>query len=366
MKKAFILVWVLGLVGLVGCSSTGSKLKPGMVWCYAGPIVKCQKDPDAKFEQYATFSTVSGTGKEKRGNPIEEKQLLFLVRCNLEMLGYTFVDDPEKADLLITLWYANEYKSEYIPPSSYTVPYYVPGQTYNFNYSGNSYAYGSAWGPGGSAYGSAYGTHYGTGTVTTPGRFVPMTVNQPGYYTGAYYPFIDVGVLDRNEKKLVWTGNVIASTPEMDIRKSGQVLLCRLLIGVEERTFPPSPKCTTRDDTRDGIFGVFPWIITEDGNDFYSRIERIYVDSPAYRQGARPYDIITCIDGKNMTNKPPAYVLSAMDKAKGEIITFTLKRDDRVFEIKVQAEDEKVAKAKWKVVKYIDGEGKVKSRRIDR
>jgi hypothetical protein len=289
MKRILVLLLCFGLSG---CVTTP---KPGMVWMYTKPSAKYEKDPSIDFSKYKKFSVFpqAELNKESKMNPIVEKQILFMIRNTFERLGYKYVDNPEEADFFVSVYYSNEYKSEYIPPSTYTIPWYVPEQiqtTFINNYNtfsgniGSEYFYGS-------------GSGWGTVTTITPGYYVPMTFTTPGGYVGWYYPCVLVSVFDKNSKKIVWTGSAVATTPQADIRLSAQVILSDIF-GRKEPNFPLCADPYLKDDSGDGAFGIFPYPITTDGNNFYPSIDALMVNSPAYKLGLKPGDIITQIDKK--------------------------------------------------------------------
>jgi len=341
MKKKVAIFSLVLLV--VGCAQ---RLKPGMMLVYSQPLVQVEKDPDEDFDKYKNFTVfpTAELDKDSKMNPIIEKQLLFLVRNNLELLGYNYVNTIEEADFYVGVYYSNEYKSVYVPPSSTTIPWYVPGQ--------NQTTYMNLYGSGG-------WSSWGTATTTTPGYYVPMTYTTPGHYTGAYYPCISASAFDKGTKKVVWSGRATVSTPEKDMRLSGQWLLGHLLLGKENTNLPICSGSGERDDSNDGVFGIFPRVITLDGNNFYPIIIGLFCDSPAHKQGLRVYDTITHIDGKSTLNWPRSKTLEAMNKNKGEELVLTIKRGDKVFDVYLLAEDEAVARANWKKIKWFNEKGNI-------
>lgn len=346
MKKIFYLFIIAILVS--GCATT---LKPGTVWMYTKPLVKCEKDPMVDFNKYNNFSIFpqADIDKEKTMNPIVEKQLLFMLMNTFELLGYDYIDKPELADFIVGVTYSNEYKSEYIPPSSYTVPWYVPGQTQttfvnNYNtFSGNI---GSK-----SFYGS--GSGWGTATTTTPGYYVPLAFTRPGGYVGWYYPCIFVSIFDKNSKKLVWSGSVVVTTPQADIRLSGQVLLGQLFYG-KELNFPKSSNLQRKFEQKDGAIGINAIPQTFDGNNFYPTISTVTVNSPAYKQGLKPLDMVTQVDKENTLNWSVANIEAKMRKNKGETMVLTMKRGGKAWDVTLTAEDRVTAKKEWKEVIILD------------
>ena len=347
MKKIFLLAFS---VLLSGCAS--QELKPGMISIYTSPNINFEKDPDATFDKYNKFYLSPFPDVETNENfgmsPIAYKQLLFLVRNKLELLGYMHADTIQNADFWVSVFYSNEYKSQYVPPSSSTVPWYVPGQTQTSNVN----LYGSS------------GYSWGTATTTTPGYYVPMTVTRPGYHTGSYYPYVNITACDKLTNKPTWSGTAIVATPEEDIRRSGQVLIRMILLGEEKGNFPPCNQPYKKDDSLDGCFGIGFMIITLDGNNFYPLINAIWCDSPAYQQKLKIYDIIIKIDGHSTLNWPRSKIIESLNKNRGEDVVLSIKRQGKTFEINLVAEDEAIAKKNWKKIKTTNEKGNVITKKM--
>jgi len=337
------------------------KLKPGMILMEIQPVVKYEKDPEVNFSKYENFSVFpqSEIDKESKGNPITEKQLLFILRNRLESLGYNYVADVMGGDFIMGISYSNEYKTQYIPPSSYTIPWYVPGQTQTTFLN----SYNTLSGNIGSNYFHGSGAGWGTATTTTPGYYVPMTFSNPGGYVGWYYPCFVVSVFDKNSKKLVWSGSVIGVTSNSDVRLSGQVLLSDLF-GRKEPNFPVSFDYALRDDSKDGAFGILAYPYTIDGNNFYPHIFSVVVDSPAYKQNLKPGDVISKVNGQSTLNWPFIQLLYAMNKSKGESLATTIQRNGNTFDVNLIAEDEEAAWNKWEEVITLDEKWRIKRVKI--
>lgn len=336
MKKIFLLAF--GVL-LSGCAS--QELKPGMIWMYTTPDIKGEKDPDADFGKYQSFAVcpIAELDKELHINPIVEKQLLFLVRNELELLGYHYANTIEQADFYVGVVFANEYKSEYIPPSTSTIPWYVPGQTQT------TYM---------NLYGST-GSHWGTATTTTPGYYVPMTVTRPGRYVGSYYPYLNVVAFDKASKKLVWSGSAIVAAKEPDIRRSASTLLPGLLLG----KFSKASEWSKQNDSKNGVFGCGFHIYTIDGDNFYPVITGVWSGSPVSRGSLKVYDTITHIDGQSTLNLPFSKVRTLFDKDQGNSLILTIRRGDKSFEVSLIAEAETKAQLEWQKAKLASPKGEV-------
>lgn len=345
MKKKFV-IFIL-TVFCIGCEEQ----KKPLIIVNSEPLKQVQKDPDVNFDKYNNFSVspIAEFVKDSKMDPITEKQLLFLIINYFECLAYNYVQTLEEADFYVEVYYTNEYKSEYIPPSLATVPMYVPGQTYRTNMN---------------LYNSRGGNSWGTATTTTRGSYVPMTYTRPGYYIGAYYPLISVSVFDKKTKKVVWSGRAVTSTPERDIRLSGQNLLEYIFIDEDKPSFPEHKDfASKKNDVKNEVLGFSPYIYTLDGNNFYPTIISIRQGSPADKQRLKIYDTIIHIDGISTLNKSLSEILEAMNKNKGEQLMLTIERGNKVFNVCLLAEYDTVA-ANWKKYKCPDGKGNVITKTI--
>lgn len=336
---------LLSLVLLTaGCAQ---KLKPGMITMNTTPNIKHEKDIQTDFTAYKSFALcpIAEIVEEPKINPIVEKQILFMVRNQLELLGYDCVDIVEDSDFLVGIIYSNEFITTYIPPTSTTIPWYIPGQTQTTFMN----TYSSFSGNVGSHYFSGSGSGWGTATTTTPGYYVPMTVNTPGRYIGSYYPNISVMIFDTASRKSVWSGSAIVSTPEGDIRRSSNVLL-PILLG----NFPKTQGWGKKIDLKNGIFGCGFLIFTLDGNNFYPVITGIWHGSPAELAGLKAYDIITHVNGQNVLNWPWSKIREGFDKNYGDELSLTINRNNITSDVKLIAEREADAQSKWQRVRIID------------
>jgi len=330
------------LLFLAGCAQ---QLKPGMMPIYSQPQVQVEKDLDADFGEYLNFA-VHPTAKldsSSKMNPLIEKQLLFALRNRLESFGYRYVDNIEEADFYLGMYYSNEHKSTYIPPTVSTIPWYVPGQTQT------TYM---------NLYGST-GSHWGTATTTTPGYYIPMTYTTPGQFVGAYYPCISANMFDKSTNRVVWSARAVVSTPENNVSLSGQWLLNYLLVTKEGKpSFPfRSDSRKRQDDLKRGVFGCGFLVLTLDGNNFYPVITAVWAKSPTDRAGLKVYDIITEIDAKSTLNLPRSKIRAMFDRNTGDDLMLTVNRDSKSLNVSLVAEDEKEAQSKWQKAKGAGSKG---------
>jgi hypothetical protein len=230
-----------------------------MVAFYDTPIIKTEKDPQMESGKYETFALkpASEVAPELEMDPIIEKYLLCAIRNELEFLGYECVGTQEKPDFCIGFLYFNDYKSTYIPASTVTEPWYVPGdnQTTNLNLYGSS------------------GYLQGTIKTTSPGHYVPVTVTRPKRYVGAYYPILSVNVFSSDNWNVIWAGTVIASTSEADVRRTANTLLPSLF----DLHFPIARQAAEKRDPKRGIFGCPFRVFTINGDDYFPIISAIMV-----------------------------------------------------------------------------------------
>lgn len=343
MKKLLILVLLTFF--LQGCATAPFYKK---VEFELEPSCEYQRDSSVDFNKYGTFSLIKLKEDASNINPLIEKQISFMLRNRLETLGYRYTTDYENADLVIVPRFSNEYKNIYVPPSSYTIPWRVPGQTLTTNY--NFYGDVTAW---------------GTATTKTPDKYVPMTFSSPGGNEGYFFPFIQILVYDAKTKSLVWSGTICNATRESDIRLSSQSLIGDLLLGKkQEPNFPLNSKNISQDDKGSGAFGFSAIPITVDGNNFYPLVDTVFSNSPADKQNLKLGDIIIEVDNQSTLNWTFNKILEALDKDANSPLLLTIKRGDKTFEVSLTAEDESAAKVNWKEKLYLDEKGTIKKSRV--
>lgn len=333
-----------------GCQQIGKN--PTLIPIYTQPLVQREQDTSAPFTSYHTFFVMPYYEPDEKIShemtPITYGQLSFILRNAFECLGYKYARSEQEADLICFLYYSNTYKSQYVPPSIAIVPFYVPGTTQTTNV--------TVYGRGGSAWGTAT-------TTTTPGHFVPMPVTRPGYYTGAYYPYIRVVICDRVSEKQIWTGYCMTATPEQDMRRSGQVLVSYLLVSETQSYFPVCSEAP--DDSSNGTFGLGLGIATTDGNNFYPFIMILAVGSPAADSGLKLYDKITAIDGHSTQNLHMDHIINMMDKPLGGQVTLTIERNGVSSNVILLAWTEDLARSQWREIIAPILDGTFKRKQVD-
>jgi len=263
------------------------------------PIIQTYQDPYFKADNYKTFSVFPSSQffNETEIDGILEKQMLFLLRINFEMLGYKFVEINKSPDFLVTIDGSSQYKENYIPPQSITLPQYIPGKTiithersrgtFNINeFSTSNYGWGNWQGS-------------STTTTRTPGQWTTKTYTKSGYYSGAYYPKIIINVFDGKTFENIWMGVGVAVSDNPDLRISSQIVLLTL-----SYKFPQSKYKFNNYPLGSGRLGFGYRIYTFDGNNYYPIINTVSQGTPAYKAGLEPGDIIISINNIDTVNKP--------------------------------------------------------------
>ncbi|MGO8945884.1 MAG: PDZ domain-containing protein [Syntrophobacteraceae bacterium] len=297
------------------------------------PHIEYYQDPDVAFDKYATFSVVPPSAINEKANVqggILEKQLLFEIRNFVEGKGYRFVPLNQKPDFLVTMDAKSEYKEQYVPPQTLTVPWFVPGQTITTQGTSMGSFNLNARLPSGTAYG--YGTYSGLSSSTTniPGYMTTETITRPGYTVGYHYPFILVACYDGADYRNIWLGSGIGTSANPDVRVSGQYVITDLV-----EKFPNCKHAEQNFQKSTGSIGVRALILTNNGNDFYPTVARTVADSPAAKAGIEVYDMIIEINGTSTRNKPGIEVLDMMKGDPGQKVTLTVWRLEKKLEFQV-------------------------------
>jgi hypothetical protein len=292
----------------------------------SNPLVETYREPWINSESYKTFSVFPKSlinDKTDFNNTILEKQMMFALRNRLEAKGYSFVGIDQNPDFIATIDGSASYHESYVPPSSITLPQYVPGKTLTVNSqdkgSFNFNAYGDY-----SLYG--WGTWNGssTSTIDIPGYYASNSYNLPGYYSGAFYPCITIQIYDGHSFENKWTGIGAGSSPKSDIRISGQIVINKVL-----SEFPNRIPTIDGSQLKKGIIGFKYDILTIDGNRYYPTVISLLPDKPAEKGGIKRFDIITSVDGQSTENRAFSECLQLMRGDPGTKVTISVKRLDK-------------------------------------
>ena len=303
MKLTIIALVVIVLFAVNGCNEKGEKT-PDFLRSAAQliePMINHYTDPDMPMARYSTFAVLpkrvaaQGSASPAFGHELLEKQMLFLLRSHIESRGYRFVTDLSEADFIATIDGSNDYQTHYIPPSSVTVPTYVPSRTIVTN----SYGSGSVHSHG--TYGSAYGTYSGTShsTTTIPGHWSKRTYEKPGRTVGHFYPVVSISMYDSESGQSVWYATSVGCSDNSDVRVSSQIP-----IGATLQNLLQSDTAAVEDNAQGSVrSGIEFTVFTPDGEAFYPMIVDVLGGSPAQHAKLRFGDLILAIDGSNAVNK---------------------------------------------------------------
>ena len=358
---------VLLALGLCGCATMQSPMLQSF-WIGGQPIFAYEKDSKVDFSAFKSF-TVFAQGSLQEGHqidPLVEKQILFIVRNQFEVLGYRYTDSLEEADFFISAYYSNEYRDIKTQDSKVEIPEDIPGKisarlVESFSdissLTGRDYFHDAKdnWGkplaiePQEEAQPESEQTDEAASPKVAADAGGPEEAGEvkDEVPAGHYYPAVCVVILDKESKQPLWSGQAIGATLESQVVLSAQNLIRNLFWG-GQAAFPVSRRLIESPvDVKDGSFGFFPHIRTTDGTSFYPFIGKVYLESPSYAQGLRPGDSITHMDGVPMLNLSFSQVLAGLDKAKGETLSLRVKKEGEIVDIDIIAEDEAVAKDNW-------------------
>ncbi|MFH1230364.1 MAG: tetratricopeptide repeat protein [Planctomycetota bacterium] len=332
--KLVIAVILMLIIGTLFCGGCQTYINTNLRSTYLllEPEVKVYPDPDIDWSKYKTFSVFPYQiiNKESRLNPIEEKQVLFYVRNQLECLGYTFVEPNKNPDFLVTANFNCEYQEYYIPPQTIILPRYIPGETITTytNNSGHINTYGDV---------NMWGTYHGSSTSTTyiPGTMTTETYTQPGYNIGHYYPHADITIYDSKTFKTIWSANGTGTSNNSDFRISGQRVLSVMLYKLRRGSYSNSDSefiqgCNTIYIT----CGMFLYIMTTDGINYFPTIT-VTPDSRAKKAGVINDDIIIQINGESTANKSFFEVGKMFGRSKENELNLKIWRMGKIEDIKI-------------------------------
>lgn len=315
MRNVFLLVTTLA----IGCAEVTEFANIQPIVLRGEPMTSSYLDPSADFSKYRTFSVFpySAISETDRMNPIMEKQILFLVRSQMEQMGYEFVRITEQPDVLVTAYVESPYSETYVPPEQVSTRVWKPGKviTAQANTSGtlslNSYS---------QLLSNTWGTYSESTTTTTyvPGHIATETSVRPGYTLGYYYPAASVRLYDRATLENVWLGVGVGTSANADARIASQVVLSELIGKL--------PACSTGPEKSSGVVGINFRVITADGNNYYPVVFDMPAASPAKRSGIRKFDRITAVNGSTTHNKTFAEVAALLRGNAGDDVTLEVAR----------------------------------------
>jgi Domain of unknown function (DUF4136) len=308
VKKLNICIILCSLpLFLCSCYSGGNQFS-AILGYEITPYTNISKDPEANFDNNYTFSMLSpdDVGIKAADNPIIEKQHMFFVKNAFESRGYKCVSIDQNPDFLIAVLVTSQYQESYIPPSSVTIPKYVPG-----NYITTNYQYSDS---------GSYGNNFGGGTATTfvPGYTVSQTYTTPGQTIGRYYPSVIISVYQTNTRKLIWEGTGVATSTNSDSRVSSQLQIFDIL-----QEFPSCKAENIQNfKTENEIYnnyGLAFLIFTLNGNDYLPAVISTGNDSLAINAGIQQNDVITSVNSVETINKGYSEVLNLMTSSTNEL-----------------------------------------------
>ncbi|GMV91357.1 MAG: hypothetical protein AMXMBFR82_11350 [Candidatus Hydrogenedentota bacterium] len=307
-------------------------------------------DPAYVTAGYRTFAMVpisTFSDDFELRNEIVERQLLSLVGSLCQLRGYRWADTGQEPDLLVTLDASNPYRERYVPPSTISIPYHIPGETlttrtydsYRSSWSGTVDAYARsstgnyAWG---------YGTYSGSGyfggssvtTTQTPGTWATYSFTTPGYYTGEYYPAATITVFDAQTKQAMWSASGIGCSNNSDVRVATQQLFWRMLgdlptCSYSSEHYPMLPNVQE--------LGVRILLYTSDGNTIVPFVAQVQEGSAAEKAGIANSDLIVEVNGQSTLNLPVEAFLALFPNNPGQTFSFTVYRDGQTRSIQLES-----------------------------
>jgi Domain of unknown function (DUF4136)/PDZ domain len=320
MKKSIVFIYIALFCSGCGPSEQITNLSP--VYLDFNPTVTTYEDPNAtNINWYQTFSVFpySFIEKESNTNPILQQQLLFYVRNLFEEHGFKFVQLNEEPDFLLTVDASSKYQETYVPPTSITLPVWVPGQTITSESSTNGNLNFNTFGDVNT---NGWGNYNQETTTTTyvPGYATTETYTQPGYMVGRNYPIVRIQVFDGKTYKSVWYGSGVGTSRNPDVRISGQLVMRAMV-----KQFP-TPNKPNLISSENGYLGISPTLFTIDGNSFYPTILDIKDGMPASNTDIHKYDMIVAINGQQTRNMPIPKVIQLLRGPIGSTVEITVWR----------------------------------------
>lgn len=293
------------------------------------PLVNTEIRPGYDFASKRSIHIVPLYGTEFATSLTEtqELQAMAVLRYNLEYLGYEVTDNLATADLLVAIDYAeNEYKSSYVPPSTITVPVYVPGQTSTATSYSNYW--GSYYGTGGFASGTASGRT--TTTYTTPGTWSTRTATRGGYTTGAYYPALALNIFDSDSHQLVYSASYVAVSQAHDLRLAMPWGIVNLL---HDLPLQNTNVCNINPLYTVGLMFLSATI---DGNRYFPTVGATAPDVEYVEGQLLQADLITAVNGTSMQNATFCETLRAFNLRQPGAVTLDVHRAGQNIQVVVQ------------------------------
>ncbi len=311
---------------LTGCNQSASLpefLQPAAL--VIEPVVQQYSDPEINLKDYTTFAVLPRLAVDPKaspgfGNDLLEKQMCFECRNYWEAHGYHYLNDPMKADLWITVDGSNNYQTHYVPPSSITLPEYVPGQVIHSNTVENGTI---------SAYGG-YGNYSGNANTTTitPGYWTTQNYTKPGYTVGYFYPSVTMECYDRKTGKHIWFGSGVGTSTNSDVRVSSQIVILNIT-----NKLPRCANAPAHIIPGNGTLGMYCMPFTSDGEHFYPVITKVLPGSPAAKSGLLFGDVVLSIDEDPAENTPLATLSKILTGDIGIPCSLYIQRGKKVIHV---------------------------------
>ena len=315
-RTALLFVFILAVSIFTGCGERegySENLKP--LRLRNDPTITQYSDPDVSLSKYRTFCVVGGSTdtdtvipvKPAFDNELLEKYILSTVRNYIQASGYMLEPDPARADIIVFVNGSNEYRSKDVPARTKTKRKWVRTETIETTIRSDTYPY----------------EEY---TVETeiPGHYENITSTIPAYTVSAYYPCIEISILETETKKTIWYGNAEGSSFNPDLRVS-----CQRLIFDLHKKIKNSRYMDENIPYGNGMMGFRIIMITINGDNTYPIIIWNIKDSPAAEAHLGYGDIIIKIDGVSTRNKSFTENMKLLQGDADTECTLTIKRGDK-------------------------------------
>ncbi len=298
---------------LSGCFATHS-LTP--LALDVGPAVQTYKPAPLQTMNFNTFSVfplsaVNGNAQMKGAD--YERPILFAVRNILEARGYRFVPPSGTPDFLVGVDVAPPVRGEgkriVEIPSGWKEEGRVPAPL-----------------PAPATLQAS--DTYGWGTWGDPAVLVPPVPKYPrpggeGGGGSRYLMQATVSIVDGRTLAEVWAGTGAGIGRTSDIRVGAEPVLWCLL-----HQFPSAAR-PELDQSLADVPGLTLDVLTNDGAGFYPAITAVAGNSPGWKAGVLPYDMILAVGGEPTWNKPFSVFRPFLTGPKDSECTLTLWRNGR-------------------------------------